>query len=427
MSLSSPFYLFFFFPAVYLLSSLLHGRAKKLWLCVALLGFYAFGDLKNLPFLLFFALFQYGLALKMQGKKALLILGIVLDTAALCTFKFFSNAPLGISFFTFQAIAYLVEVYRAPEKASGDAAEVLLYLCFFPRLVAGPLMGWDEHHRQYENLHRDAKLTAEGLRRFALGLGKKVLLADILAAVVDEVYAAEAASVGTAGAWLAAFAYCLQLYFDFSGYSDMAIGMGKVFGFRFPENFDHPYRAVSISDFWRRWHITLGGWFKSYVYIPLGGNRKGKLRTALNKLIVFALTGLWHGFGWNFLLWGLWHGLFTALESLVHVRRRVSVVYTPFVVLLGFVMFRAGSVEQGLTLLGRMFSYAPGLMPRLNGVRIAALVLAAPLSLLKLPERSKKEREIPIIFPTIGAAVLLLLSVIVMSGNNFAPFIYAQF
>ena len=425
MTLSSPFYLCFFFPAVWLIAKALHGKARKLWLCLAVLGFYAFSDLQSLPLLLCFVLFQYGLALQLKGRKALLILGLVLDVGFLVFFKLMGHGPLGLSFFTFQAIAYLVEVYRDPEKASRDPMEVLLYLCFFPRLLCGPLMGWDEHHQRYSHLHIRSERAAEGLRRFVRGLSKKVLIADLLAPLVNEVYTADAAAVGTAGAWLGAVAYCLQLYFDFSGYSDMAIGMGMAFGFRFPENFDSPYRAHSISDFWRRWHITLGNWFKNYVYIPLGGNRKGKLRTALNKLLVFILTGLWHGFGWTYLLWGLWHGLFAALESLVHVRRRVSRLYTLPVVLLGFVMFRAGSVAQGLTLISRLFVYRSGLLPDYNNVRLVAMVVGAVLSLVKVSEETKK--AIPLWLSSVTALFLYVLCLVVMAGNTFAPFIYAQF
>ena len=425
MTLSSPIYLFFFFPLFWLGGMLLHGKGRKLWLCVALLAFYAFADLRSLPLLLGFCAFQYGMGLCIGGKKLLLLLGVVADTAFLLYFKLTGNAPVGLSFFTFQAIAYLAEVYRAPEKASRDPMEVLLYLCFFPRLICGPLMGWSEHHRQYRTLHMDAKGSAEGLRRFALGLGKKVLIADMLAPVVNEVYAADPSAVGTAGAWLAALAYCLQLYFDFSGYSDMAIGMGRAFGFSFPENFDRPYAAHSIADFWRRWHITLGEWFRKYVYIPLGGNQKGRFRTACNKALVFVLTGLWHGLGWTYLLWGLWHALFSALESLCHVRRRVSRLYTFPVVLLGFVMFRAADVGQGLTLLGRMFSYRAGLLPGMNGVRITALVLGIALSLYKRPKDAKK--LIPAWVNYSFALLVFVLSLCVMAGNDFTPFIYAQF
>lgn len=425
MSLSSPFYLYFFFPVVWLLAALLHGKARKLWLCLATLGFYAFSDLPSLYLLLCFVLLQYALALWLKSRKALLTLGLVLDVGFLVFFKCVGQAPPGLSFFTFQGIAYLIEVYRSPEKASRDAGEVLLYLCFFPRLLCGPLMGWEEHHKQYKTLHISAGNAADGLRRFVWGLSKKVLLADLLAPVVNEIYAADVAAVGSLGAWLAAYAYCMQLYFDFSGYSDMAIGMGKAFGFRFPENFDRPYTAHSIADFWRRWHITLGAWFKNCVYIPLGGNRKGKARTALNKSLVFLLTGLWHGFGWTYLLWGAWHALFSALESLVHVRHRVSRLYTPLVVLLGFVMFRAATVEQGLGLIACLFRFRGGLLPQLNGVRSTALVLSLPLATLKLPKEIRE--SIPLWLSSTAALLLFVLCLCVMAGNDFAPFIYAKF
>ena len=425
MTLSSPVYLFFFFPLVWSAAMLLHKRERKLWLCVALLGFYAFADLRNLYLLLCFCLFQYGLALKMQGKKGLLCLGLTLDVTFLVFFKLSGTTPIGLSFFCFQGVAYLVEVYRAPEKASRDAVEVLLYLCFFPRLICGPLMGWDEHHRQYKTLHMDVKTSAEGLCRFVKGLGKKLLLADMLAPLVNEVYAADAAALSAAGAWLGALAYCFQLYFDFSGYSDMAIGMGKAFGFTFPENFDRPYAAHSIADFWRRWHISLGSWFRNYVYIPLGGSRKGKVRTALNKAAVFLLTGLWHGIGPTFILWGLWHALFSALESLFHIRRSISRLYTPLVVLLGFVMFRAETTAQGFALIARLFSFRSGLLPQLNGVRCSALILSVPFATVKLPGKMKK--AIPFWCSFTASLLLFIICLCVLAGNQFAPFIYAQF
>ncbi|MCQ2440195.1 MAG: MBOAT family protein [Oscillospiraceae bacterium] len=422
MVFNSPAYLFAFFPAVWLIARPLGDKGRKLFLCAALLLFYAFGDVRSLPFLLLFAALQYVLALRIRGRRALLVLGVVLDVGALCVCKAVGRAPLGVSFFTFQAVAYLTEVYRAPEKASRDAAEVLLYLCFFPRLLSGPLMGWDEHHRQYTSLRMDACSAAEGVCRFVRGLAKKLLLSDMVGRIADEVFAAEVGSLSSAGAWLGAVAYCLQLYYDFSGYSDMAIGMGKCFGFTFPENFDRPFISVSIGEFWRRWHMTLGGWFRQYVYFPLGGSRRGRGRTALNKLVVFLLTGLWHGFGWTFLLWGLWHGLLSAMESLWDGHRKYARFYTLPAVLLGFVMFRAESVGQGFALIARLFSFSGGALPALNGVRLCALLAALPLSVVKLPGE-----KLPAWLRTAAVLLLYVLCLCVMAGNDFAPFIYAQF
>ncbi len=422
MAFTSASYLFFFFPPVWLLARLLKGRMRVLFLCAALLFFYAVGDLSSLPLLLLFALVQYALGRWMQGRKALLILGVGLDAALLVACKTVFAPPPGISFFTFQGIAYLVEVYRAPEKAGRDLAEVLLYLCFFPRLLCGPLMGWDEHHRQFENLRITPAGTAAGLARFVRGMAKKLLLSDMLALIANEVYAADALSLGSGAVWLGAIAYCLQLYFDFSGYSDMAIGMGRCFGFTFPENFDRPFAAASIGDFWRRWHMTLGSWFRNYVYIPLGGNRRGKARAALNKMIVFLLTGLWHGIGWPYVIWGSWHGLFSALESLVPVKKSVSRLYTPLVVLLGFVMFRAESAMQGFALIFRLFSFTPGPLPAMNGVRTAALLAGIPLSVVKC-----RGEGLPAWLRYALSLLLYVLCLCVMAGNDFAPFIYAQF
>lgn len=422
MLFTTPAYLFFFFPPVWLGARLLRQRGQKLWLCASLLLFYAFASLSALPLLLGFALFHYGMGRWLQGRKTLLITGVAVDIALLIACKAIVPAPPGVSFFTFQGIAYLVEIYRHREKASRDFTEVLLYLCFFPRLLCGPLMGWDEHHTQYESLTITSQTTATGLRRFVRGMGKKLLLSDMLAITVNEIYATNPAALGSLSAWIGAVAYCLQLYFDFSSYSDMAIGMGQCFGFTFPENFDRPFVSGSIGGFWRRWHISLGNWFKDYVYIPLGGNRHGRVRTAVNKFIVFLLTGLWHGIGWPFLLWGAWHGLFSALESLVKVKKPISRLYTPLVVLLGFVMFRAESAMQGFALIGKLFSFSTGPLPALSGVEMAALALALPLSLVKATDS-----KLPPAVSNVLTLLLYLLCLCVMAGNDFAPFIYAQF
>ena len=223
--------------------------------------------------------------------------------------------PIGISFYTFQGMSYVIDVYRHPEWGTRNPGKLLLYISFFPQLIAGPIVIYHDVAGQIDRREMTPELTLSGLRRFILGLGKKMLLANSMGEIADAVFAMTAAELDFRLAWLGAVCYTLQIYFDFSGYSDMAIGLGRMFGFRFLENFNLPYASKSIKEFWRRWHISLSSWFRDYLYIPLGGNRKGAARTNLNKFIVFFATGLWHGANWTFVLWGLWHGLFSTLEG----------------------------------------------------------------------------------------------------------------
>ena len=226
--------------------------------------------------------------------------------------------PIGISFYTFQEISYLVDVYRKPELAQKNLLSLGLYITFFPQLIAGPIVRYHDINEQIENRKESIPQFADGLERFIVGLSKKILIANSMAVVADRIYEAEIMSYGTYLSWVAAISYALQIYYDFSGYSDMAIGLAKMFGFELLENFNYPYAASSITDFWKRWHISLTNFFRDYVYIPLGGNRKGKARTVLNRFIVFFTTGLWHGAAFNFIFWGLAHGaLMTAERSLV--------------------------------------------------------------------------------------------------------------
>ena len=225
------------------------------------------------------------------------------------------SLPIGISFFTFQALSYVIDVYRGQVKAQKNYGSMLLYISFFPQLIAGPIVKYHDIEQQISNRTTDVKEIAAGFRRFIVGLSKKVLLSNTAALAADAVFAAELSQVNILSAWIGAVSYLFQIYFDFSGYSDMAIGLGHMFGFTFQENFNYPYISGSVQEFWRRWHISLSTWFKEYLYIPLGGNRKGAARTYMNKLIVFFCTGLWHGANWTFVVWGLYHGLFLLLEG----------------------------------------------------------------------------------------------------------------
>ena len=474
MVFNSAVFLYFFFPAVFLLSRVIPSRrGRQALLCAASLVFYAFGGPGALPLLLLSALVNWllGLRLGREGgrRRALCALGIALNLGVLAVCKYLDfftgtlNAllgtaipsaglalPLGVSFFTFQSVSYLADVCRAPERAARRFGDLLLYLAFFPRSVAGPLVRWDDFTAQLGELRFTAEDTAAGLRRFVRGLAKKVLLADLIAAAANAVFAADRALLTPQAAWLGAVAYTLQLYFDFSGYSDMAIGLGRCFGFALPENFNYPYTALTVTEFWRRWHITLSRWFRDYVYIPLGGNRRGTGRTALNKLCVFLLTGLWHGAAWTFVLWGLWHGLFMMLESaarpfLERARRSpfrfLLSLYTMLVVILGFVLFRASSASDALGLIARMFG-AGGVSPEarrasallaretLDGTHTLALfagVLFAFVPVVPALDRRLPDGPAGELIRDGAALALFVLCLLAMAGSSFTPFIYAQF
>ena len=461
MVYNSAIYLFLFFPLAFGLSRLIPGRVAKSWLLAALsILFYAFGGLAALPVLLLSVALNYGLGLILARDKnrAVLIVGVALNLAILSLYKylgFFLSVvapaaknpigvlPAGISFFTFQAVAYLADIYRNDEPPIRGVDEMILYLAFFPRVLSGPLVRYNEAAAQLRGLSFDPMATAEGLRRFVRGFAKKVFIADILGGVTAGVFGAEALDARLA--WLGAVSYMLQLYFDFSGYSDMAIGMGRIFGFSFPENFDHPYIARSITEFWRRWHITLSRWFRDYLYIPLGGNRKGEKRTMVNKLIVFMATGLWHGAGWTFILWGLWHGLFMMLESAAkplfdklersRAGRIGCHVYTLVVVMLGFILFRAATLGEALDVMGSLFNFrftaegALALRKILGGQEKLALLLGIVFS---MPLRPWLNEKLPrdsagLIIRNALTALLFLLCLMGMAGSGFTPFIYFQF
>ena len=352
---------------------------------------------------------------------------------------------LGRSFCTFHGISYLVDTYRAPERVCRRADTLFLYLAFFPRLIAGPIVRWQDAAAQLADHPVSPEMTAAGLRRFVRGLLKQLLLAESAAAVANAVYALAPESLGMGLAWLGAVSYCLQIFFDFSGYSDMASGIGMLFGFTFPENFNYPYVSGSVSEFWRRWHMTLNRWFVDYLYIPLGGSRRGKWTTVRNKLIVFFCTGLWHGAGWTYILWGLWHGvlvsvegLFKApIESLQKKRGGPGALRgsTLLAVVLGFAMFRASSVQQGFLIISRMFSFtgagAAGRLAAekiLTGSRAAALVLGAVLSTPVVPALTRRctGRGWEIV-RDILALRGLFAAILALSGGSFTPFIYQQF
>lgn len=329
MVFSSLTFLCIFLPAVFLLYTLIPSlKAKNTLLIIASLIFYAYGEPVYVLLMIASSLVNYICALNCADRertksKVFLAAAIVINLGLLAVFKYTGMfvtslntlaglkipvpeiaLPIGISFFTFQALSYVIDVYRGTVERQKNYFHVLLYISFFPQLIAGPIVKYRDISESIASREQNAKDVARGMRRFICGLCKKVLIANAMGQVADVIFSNDIAALSAFPTWLGAVAYLFQIYYDFSGYSDMAIGLGRMFGFRFKENFLYPYAATNIQDFWRKWHISLSTWFKEYLYIPLGGNRKGKARTVLNRLIVFFLTGLWHGANWTFVVWG---------------------------------------------------------------------------------------------------------------------------
>lgn len=462
MAFSSAAFVFAFLPAVFLLHLVIRGRlARNVLLLLASLLFYSAGSLPHLPLLVGVTLLNYLAGLlfrkRLRIRKAVLAVTLCLNVAVLALFKylgFFGGVigdltglslrlpalalPIGVSFFTFQGMSYAIDVYRDPDSGTTDFFELLLYISFFPQLIAGPIVQYHDVAPQLRRRAADVRQMAEGFRRFIVGLGKKLLLADVLGTAVDALYA-RTDLLDARTALLAGIAYCLQIYFDFSGYSDMAIGMGRMFGFRFPENFDHPYTGSSIREFWRRWHISLSMWFRNYVYIPLGGSRRGLARTCFNTFVVFLLTGLWHGAMWTFVLWGLWNGFWLILERATPLKKVSHTlfghVYMLLIVMLGFILFRAESLTQAGRICRALadFRFEREGTILLRGVLSAKVLAAGAVAVFlstglqrKLAEKLRRSSGCQ---AAEYAASLLCLAICVLriASVSFNPFIYFRF
>ncbi|MBR1828340.1 MAG: MBOAT family protein, partial [Atopobiaceae bacterium] len=337
--------------------------------------------------------------------------------------------------FTFQALSYVIDVYRGDAPGDDSVWKVLLYISFFPQIIAGPIVKYHDIEQQIDNRTIDVHESALGMRRFILGLSKKVLIANSMGFVADSLFGYDPVMLNAPAAWLGAIAYLMQIYFDFSAYSDMAIGLGHLFGFTILENFDHPYASVTIKEFWRRWHISLSTWFKEYLYIPLGGNRKGKLRAGINKCIVFFLCGLWHGASWTFVVWGLIHGAFSLLEEVVPIKRlprALGHVYTLVVVMLAFVFFRADTLGLACTFISRMIvgwdlSREAMIVP-VSMLTPEFLVALAAAVVTCVPPRVSAAFEGKLMIASFAIAfVLLALCILELSGGTYNPFIYFRF
>ncbi len=461
MAFNTPIFLFLFLPAFMLVYHLAGQRGKLLVGVGGSLLFYAWGNLQYVPLLAGIALAAYGLGRGLAAsatigkRRAWLSLGILVSVALLVGFRLATGLPypLGLSYLVFQALSYVLEVHHRRIEAETDLLRFSFYLMLFPKIPVGPIVRYSSVKQQIEEIKTDAAGTAAGLRRFIRGLAKKVLIADTLARVVDPIFKLSAPLIPPAWAWLVLVSYALQLFFDFSGYTDMAIGIGRMLGLTFLENFNFPYLAKSIGDFWRRWHISLASWFRDFVFYPLERRRLKWIGQPLNTLIVFLLVGLWHGMAVNFVLWGLLHGLALVFEATA-IGRRVTTrwvplarVYTLAVVLGGWVFFRAPTLRFAIGFFHRLAGYTGGLtllpfnqtapLPFIEPSFIAALVVGLILCfpagrwLDGLYRRLIGERRgIHIsgqILYDVGMLALMVFSLAALASSTFAPGIYAKF
>ena len=473
MLFSSMMFLWIFLPVLLIGNALLKPKYVNVFLVLASLFFYAWGEPVYVLLMVASVLLNYSAGLllsrfpvRSKTQKIVLIISVLLNLLMLGVFKYsgmvatFINhvlcfvrldafvlpvpqiaLPIGISFYTFQALSYVVDVYRQEVKAQKKLLNLALYISFFPQLIAGPIVRYKDVNEQIEHRELTIPQFATGCRRFFYGLAKKVLVSNVMAQGVDRIYALNIPELSCGMAWLAAIMYTLQIYYDFSGYSDMAIGLGKMFGFDFLENFNYPYISRSIQEFWRRWHISLSTWFKEYLYIPLGGNRKGVKRTYLNLLTVFFATGIWHGAGLSFIFWGLYHGFFSIMERLFlskYLKKSgiLSVVYTLLVVIVGWVFFRIEDISSAMQVINVMFTpwqhstsvyhLFDYVTPQMLIVIPVAAFGAGPMQMLA--ERKQLLARWRFSFADIlTCIVLFVMCVAALTSNTYNPFIYFKF
>jgi len=476
MVFSSSIFLFFFLPLVIIGYYLLKENYRIYFLLLASLFFYAWGEPKYVLIMLLSIVINYTFGLfiytsmsaqKKTFAKILLILAVACNLGILFYFKYldftintvnrvFNTSlalrnivlPIGISFFTFQGMSYVIDLYWQKVNLQKNPGLLAFYISFFPQLIAGPIVRYIDIEKQIYNRNESIEKFIAGAQRFVIGLGKKLVIANNMGFVADLVFANSAVDNTVVVAWLGVICYTFQIYFDFSGYSDMAIGLGKMFGFEFLENFNYPYISKTMTEFWRRWHISLSSWFKDYVYIPLGGNRKGNVYA--NLFIVFVLTGFWHGASFNFLAWGLWHGLFLVIERLFTAREVKNKYMVPlryastmFIVVIGWVFFRSPGLRYALSYLGIMFgiikpenvgfTYQYYFSP--STIFILCLAVLASTPAMKqlvgfFKERCSARAELAVIFNWASSVLILILffvCIVIVTSTSYNPFIYFRF
>lgn len=466
MIFNSVTFLCFFLPTVFAVNCILRKTTySNIWLLFASLLFYAWGEPYYVLLLVISILFNWitGILIeksKKPNRQIIFISGIIFNLGLLGYFKYFKfilsvintlsiqhvfnlpdiALPIGISFFTFQAISYIADVYQGKTNASHNLVNVALYISFFPQLIAGPIVQYRRINQQIESRKITCQKIAIGFKRFIYGLAKKVLIANITGACADTIFSYNVDLLNSQTAWLGALAYTLQIYYDFSGYSDMAIGLSKIFGFNIMENFQYPYLSNSITEFWRKWHISLGSWFREYVYIPLGGNHKGSVRTCINLFITFFLTGIWHGADFSFILWGIYHGFFIIIEKLGLKKKLdkfhiLSPIYCFIILNFGWVLFRAKNTRTGLQYILHMifpWKYTINKISVWNYIdkkTIFAIVCGiAGIGFMKkfIPANIQNKWQNST-FEAIYCIIMLILCIASIAGNTYNPFIYFQF
>jgi D-alanyl-lipoteichoic acid acyltransferase DltB (MBOAT superfamily) len=465
MVFSSTIFLFLFLPAVLIgyFNPIWKGRKfKNVFLLLASLGFYAWGEPIFVVIMLVSIGINWFLGLLVakhedaKTRKRYMIIAVIYNVALLFIFKYASFVmknigvllkndavsvnialPIGISFFTFQIMSYVFDVYYKKADVQKSFINVALYISLFPQLIAGPIVRYQTIAEEISNRSETPEGFTEGVTRFVIGLGKKLLIANYAGFIADKIFALNG-NLSVLSAWLGAIAYTLQIFFDFSAYSDMAIGLGRIFGFRFLENFNYPYIAKSITDFWRRWHISLGTWFRDYVYIPMGGNRVSKGKLIVNLFVVWLLTGTWHGANWTFIAWGLFYFVLLCIERFTGIEKKIGVfshVYTLFFVIVGWVLFRAESIALACQYLGAMFGFGSAgfidetfLLYFSNGkwILLAGILLSTPIAPLcrqKIGFNTKMYQFLS----TTGLVLIFCLSLLVCIKSTYNPFLYFNF
>ena len=466
MVFTSAVFLGVFLPLLLGVYFMANAKARPYVLLVFSLLFYAWGEPSAVVIMLALMVLNYFLALGMAAagerkwlSATLLGVGVCADLGALVAYKYIgfivSNLlpvfthfgvkmevpqvalPIGISFYVFQIISYMVDVRRGTVEVQRNPFKFMLYVSLFPQLIAGPIVRYATIAQDIENRTADFDNIVAGFRRFTIGLAKKVLIADVMAGAVDVIFAAKVETIPGFYCWLGAIMYTLQIYFDVSGYSDMAIGLGRVFNFRFLENFDHPYASCSVQEFWRRWHISLSSWFRDYLYIPLGGNRKGTVRTYLNLFIVFLLCGVWHGAAWNFVVWGVYHGVGLVVERAGFgkvVKRFPKVVgnlYLMLFVVIGWVLFRAPDLGYAGTYIGNMFGGGGAAFrsftPLIDFISLDKALLMAVGIVASYPVFEPMVRRVPESVRLVFGVLLFAVAFMLAMTSAYSPFIYFRF
>ena len=448
-----------FLPLALMLNYFSPKPIRNLILTILSLFFYSMGEGTYFAVMVLSIIINYFFGLLIgnyQSRRIFLFVGILINLLILFYFKYLSfivgelthvfsftivqdsfykniYLPLGISFFTFHSLSYLIDTYRKLNKPFRNFIDLSLYISFFPQLIAGPIVRFHEISDQIKNRTITIDGFSYGVERFIIGLGKKVIIANTLAVPVDQIFALPENELTTTLAWTATILYSLQIFYDFSGYSDMAIGLARMFGFRFPENFNYPYSSTSFKEFWSKWHITLSKWFKDYLYIPLGGNKMGGVITIRNLFIVFILCGIWHGASWNFLLWGLYHGIFLSLERIsifkriLNFNKPLSHFYFLFFITLSWVLFRANNIEHAIDIYKTLFDFNFTDFNLLSYYLDNYIIFCSILGIIFIFPHTSIFNKIhrPIFF--IYLYVIFFLSVMLLSVDTYNPFIYFRF